>query len=424
MNDPVQRAAHARQARVQSGQARKLLAPDQRVKLLYYWLHHFHTSTRSILLHLGLTSNQLIELSNDGIIEYSKRVWKSTHRSKPSLISCVSLTPKGRVKKNAFIGSRRTSKPGLESDLSHDFQLQAYLAILHSKRQLRGLIGPAPIRDGALKDLNSGFPALPVTARDKPWNFDSVAHVKDVGGATKFIAFELERTPKKKLQDQQRFFEKLRSVGHSEYSVVILTESVRAEDAWRARLETWRTLGKPIEDGQHDDYYLLHDDGRTIAQSFEAHHLEQVITGKKKPSGKWVTQEPSAQAINRVADIQALSQAVKVSEAAFALKQHQDSLKAFIELARDPQEPRHLPPPSIVGRDIWPQGDLFLSTREILSLHGMDQGQLAELVLMVRARQDSIRAFRRQAEAPRPPPTPQTQATSTKKKWSLWGDKG
>ena len=368
MSDSLQRAAHARQARVQSGQARKLSSPDQRVKLLYHWLHQFHTTTRSILLHLGLTSNQLIQLSNDGIIEYSKRVWKPTHRSKPALISCVSLTPKGRTKKNALLRASRTSKPGLESDWSHDLQLQAYLAILKSKGQLRSLIGPAPIRDGALKDPNSSFPALPLSARDKPWNFDAVAKLSDVGGVEKFIAFELERTPKKKLQDQQRFFEKLRSVTHSDYSVVILTESARAEDEWRTRLQTWRTLGKPIGEGQYDDYYLLHDDGRTIVQSFEAHHLEQVITGKKRPSGKWSGYEPSDHAINRVADIQALSQAAKVSEAAFAQKQYQDCLKSFMELVRDPEEPRHLPPPSIAGREIWPHGELFLSTKEMLSL--------------------------------------------------------
>ena len=401
MSSAEERAAHARHARAKSGKSRHLKTPEVRQQMLLHWLHNFHTSTRNILLQLGLTSNQLIQLSNDGIIEYTKRSWKPTHRSKVAQISCVTLTAKGRKLKNSIINPSRNSKPGLESDLSHDLQLQAYIALIKSKGQLISIVGPAIIRDGALKDSRKGFPDLPFTTRDKPWNFDALARILDQDGKERCIAFELERTPKKKLIDQQRFFDKLKDASLSDYFVIILTESETAQNHWTDRLQTWRSLGKPIENGQHDDYHLLVDQGRTIAQSFEAQHLEQVITGKKKPSGKWGSSESSNETLVRVADMQTLSQSVQSSESA---------VKEFIALLNDPEEPRLLPPVNIDGKEIWPDGQSFLTLSELSQLPGMDRRELSELILLVRARGTFLRNMKRQAElarqAPPPPPPP------------------
>lgn len=143
--------AKARAVRAAKGAVRQLKPPQIREQLFFYWMDQFHTTTRSVLLHLGMTAGDLRTWSKENLIQSRIRSFKPTSRSIPRTISSLYLTKRGLKKKKALFPNERPSSPPNDQNFSHDLVLQAYLSELARKSELRTLLGPAQIRAGALK---------------------------------------------------------------------------------------------------------------------------------------------------------------------------------------------------------------------------------------------------------------------------------
>lgn len=280
-------ATKARATRTAKGSARQLKSPELRWRLFLFWMDQFHTTTRSILIHLGMTAGDLRIWSKDKLIQSRVRSFKPTSRSMPRTISSIFLTKRGLEKKKALFPNERPSSPPNDQNFSHDLVLQAYLAELVRKDELRSFLGPAQIRAGALKDRDTreGF-GLEHGKAGVIWRFDAL--IKGIN--KKSIALELERTPKVKVKDLQHFFDKLNDAGQSALPILILAESEACAQTWQRHLLEWRTKGRPAGkragDLLFDGHTKLTDLGRTAVTHIPTELFNQIISGARNPSGR------------------------------------------------------------------------------------------------------------------------------------------
>ena len=291
----VEQAERARQARIDAGQARPLLDPFWRDHLFFWLMHHFHSSTRSLLMYAGLSSDDFSRLSRSGYINYKKLSWRPTSRSKDREISCVTLSDKGKRYKNRLLNvmsDDNQSKPIPDRHLGHELVLQAYIFSLINRDQLIRLLGPALIRDGATRRYHDYFD-LTGTRWSRVWQFDALVVLGGAEGSRSAMAIEVERT-KKDLRDQQKFFDKLQENSLEQCRVLILTETEAAKEAWLDRLDAWRTLGRPEKNRTYDKNQLLADQGRTVVESVDAIGFESIITGLRRPSGRGTKRLPKS----------------------------------------------------------------------------------------------------------------------------------
>ena len=410
----VAQAAHARLARVAAGEARQLPPYPEREFLFFLLMHHFHTSTRSLLMHAGLAARDFSEFSKEGWIEYHRVSWKKTSRSKRAEISCIALTHKGRAEKMAILGLEkedRKSKPVPDQHLGHELMLQAIIYTLHAKGQLKSLLGPALIRDGAIKDCHDYF-GLNASRGMRFWQFDALIALRpnERREEVEYFAIEFERT-RKNLRDQQNFFDKLEENSFQECRILILTETERASEVWRSHLHAWRTKGRPTGKDQYDNRQLLADQERTLVLSAEAIGFESMVTGLRRPSGRGTTR--SEKSINNI-DFHKFNELINQSEIRQLQSSFDEKLSVLLEAMETPV-PRGSRPVNVSDWEVLPDQPSFLTIEEVLNLaNPSNVVDFPKLQAKIEHRRARIAQLTKAARAELPEPAPRKKGLFSK----------
>ncbi len=410
------RTAMARAARIDMRQARYLPSPAERMRRMFFWMYHFSITTKNILIHLGLTHNQISQLSKDGILEHQTRSWRPTSRSESTQVTCWRLTAKGQKQMREHMQQPWEDRhyvhpqPPTDSELSHDLQLQAFLVQLYARDQIKSMVGPALIRHGFLKrDLTQlDFPPL---FRGQAWQFDALIRSQEMINGQLIeaqYAIELERSKKKSIKDKQRFFDKLSSVRRGPWRVVILAETESAAQDWRSELNVWRDIGRPLEQKKqgkaHDEHSMLNDLGRTMAVSCDAGELAALVTGPKRPSG---SSGPSTSGHVSIANLIRLDAEARQVDEEWRARGMRERMNELLAGLADPGLNSHSRPVSVQDWEVWPDQMVFFSPEEIERLADRSvQIDNSKWLMILRARQQAIRAWLKPPSPVPPAPAP------------------
>ena len=383
MNGSTSPIERARQARVRLGQARPLPDPDARRVRFFQLLHQFHASTTNLMLTAGLTAGDLRRYSKEGWIDYGRRSWRPTSRSKERQLSCLTLSAKGRKFKNQLLQPCFNSIPIPDGHLGHDLTLQGLTMLLLSRDQVIDYVGPAVVRAGALKHDCSDF-GLDQQYGKRAWSFDGLLWLRSADRSIQYrFAVEVERHPKTAVRDQQRFFDKLDDARHQQCQILVVTETKAAAERWNQTLQLWRERGRPLNGGRFDEHLPLADQGRTVVTSAEVQDLAHLIAGKKKKSG--TSGGAPGQRAYAAADLRAIQVAVEDSDWPMHRARLADRL-VEIEEAFHHLDERKARPISITASEIWPASPL-LSLDEVTRLANTESTyDLARMATLVRAR--------------------------------------